>query len=208
MQKLSILGMLAGTTLLCASPVSLQLSPQGKLSVSLGTANAEIGRPWTATSVAGVNRRVARRTARRAYYAENYGYQSGLGAGYPYNAASGYYAAGIGVGAAGTGYYGDRTGYVGTGYRYGVVPIGTVTAYPWRNGSYVEGGYWPGRFGALDGNANAGYTNAAYTSGGAGGDARYYNGNAYRTRVYVTRRIPSGSYYGPVCDPWNDRSCR
>ena len=143
MRKLSILGIMAGTTLLCASPVSLQLSPQGKLSVSLDTASAEIGRPWTATSIAGVNRRVARRAVRRAYYADNYGYRSGRGAGYPYNAASGYYAAGTGVGAAagtGIGY-----GYgVGTGYRYGVVPRGTVTAYPWRNGSYVEGGYWPG----------------------------------------------------------------
>src|SRR5262245_35515160 len=106
MRKLSILGILAGATLLCAFPVSLQLSPQGKLSVSLDTASAEIGRPWTATSIAGVNRRVARRAARRAYYADNYGYH-GLGRGYP-------------------------------------VPRGTVTAYPMRNGSYVEGGYWPG----------------------------------------------------------------
>ena len=68
MKKLSILGLLAGTALLGAVPVSLQLSPQHWLSVSLDSANAEIGRPLTPGSVAGVHRRVERRTARRGYY--------------------------------------------------------------------------------------------------------------------------------------------
>ena len=62
MKKLSMLGLLAGTTLLCAFPGSLQLS-QDKLSVSLDTASARVGRPLTPVSVAGV----ARRTERRAY---------------------------------------------------------------------------------------------------------------------------------------------
>ncbi len=68
MKKLSILGLLAGTALLSAVPVSLQLSSQHKLSVLLDSANAEIGRPLTPGSVGGVHRRVERRTARRGYY--------------------------------------------------------------------------------------------------------------------------------------------
>ena len=61
MKTLSILGLLAGTALLSAVPVSLQLSPQHKLSVSLDRANAVIGRPLTPGSVAGVHRRAVRR---------------------------------------------------------------------------------------------------------------------------------------------------
>ena len=54
--------------ILCATPVSLRISPEGNVSLSLTSATAEIGRPLTATSVAGVNRRVNRRANRRAYY--------------------------------------------------------------------------------------------------------------------------------------------
>ncbi|MBX9845734.1 MAG: hypothetical protein K2Z80_28410 [Xanthobacteraceae bacterium] len=238
MRKLSILGIMAGTTLLCASPVSPQLSPQGKLSVSLDTANAAIGRPWTATSIAGVNRRVARRTARRAYYADNYGYQSGLGAGYPYNAASGYYAAGTGVGfgvgtgfglgtgygfgvapryryAAGTGYYGDGTGYgVGTGYRYGVAPRAAAAAYAMGNDSYAARAYRPGGwFGAWGGNTNAGTSNVATTNAGYV-NAAYTNtgGDAryYYGNVYPTRAyVARGILSGSYYGPvCNPRSDR
>jgi len=59
--------------ILCATPLSLRFSPQGNVALSTDSASAEIGRPLTATSVAGVNRRVHRRAHRRGYYG-NYGY--------------------------------------------------------------------------------------------------------------------------------------
>jgi hypothetical protein len=68
MNKLSALGVVIGATLLCATPLSLQWSHEKSVSLSLDTANARIGRPLTPGSVAGVHRRVYRRTARRAYY--------------------------------------------------------------------------------------------------------------------------------------------
>ena len=54
--------------ILCATPVSLRVSPEGNVSLSFNSATAEIGRPLTATSVAGVHRRHARRAYRRGYY--------------------------------------------------------------------------------------------------------------------------------------------
>ena len=65
--KLSMLGIIAGAMLLTATPLSLQWS-QGNVALSPDSADARIGRPLTATSVAGVNRRVHRRAYRRAYY--------------------------------------------------------------------------------------------------------------------------------------------
>jgi hypothetical protein len=67
MKKLSMLGIIAGAALLTATPLSLQWS-QKTVALSLDSADARIGRPLTATSVAGVNRRVHRRAYRRAYY--------------------------------------------------------------------------------------------------------------------------------------------
>src|SRR6476646_230082 len=58
--------------ILWATPLSLRLSPEGNVTLSVDSASAEIGRPLTATSVAGVNRRVHR----RGYYG-NYGYGYG-----------------------------------------------------------------------------------------------------------------------------------
>jgi hypothetical protein len=62
--------------ILCATPISVRLLPEGNVVVSVDSASAEIGRPLTATSVAGVNRRVHRRAYRRGYYG-NYGYGYG-----------------------------------------------------------------------------------------------------------------------------------
>lgn len=76
------------TCILCAAPVSLRLSPDGNVSLSAGTASAEIGRPLTATSVAGVHRRQARRAYRRGYsgYGEyNQPYRYGYGTYQPYS---------------------------------------------------------------------------------------------------------------------------
>ena len=67
MKKLSVLGIIAGAALLTATPVSLQWS-QKNVVLSLDTADARIGRPLTATSVAGVHRRVHRKAYRRAVY--------------------------------------------------------------------------------------------------------------------------------------------
>ena len=74
--------------ILCATPLSLRLSPEGKVTLSTDSVSARVGRPLTATSVAGVNRRVHRRAYRRGNYG-NYGYgygtyQPSYGYGYAY----------------------------------------------------------------------------------------------------------------------------
>ena len=59
--------------ILCATPLSVRLSPQGTVTLSADGASAEIGRPLTAGSVAGVHRRAHRRAYRRGYYGYDYG---------------------------------------------------------------------------------------------------------------------------------------
>jgi hypothetical protein len=65
MKQLSMLGVIGGAALLIAAPLSLQWS-QKNLSLSLDSAEARTGRPLTATRIAGVSRRVHRRTYRCA----------------------------------------------------------------------------------------------------------------------------------------------
>ena len=106
MKKLSVFGIIGGAALLAAAPFSLQWS-QGTVTLSVDSADARVGRPLTALSVAGVQRRSYRRAVRSTVYA---------------GAAAG--AVGYGVGA----YYGGY-GYpaytalsspsYGTGYGYG-----------------------------------------------------------------------------------------
>ena len=67
MKKLTTLGIIAGAALLTATPFSLQWS-QKSVALSLDSADARVGRPLTATSVVGVNRRVHRRAYRRGHY--------------------------------------------------------------------------------------------------------------------------------------------
>src|SRR5215831_2286426 len=82
MKKLGMLGIIGGAAILTAVPLSLQWS-QKNVTLSLASAEAQ-ERPLTATSVAGVSRRVHRRTYRRAAYASAvagvgpYGYGSSL----------------------------------------------------------------------------------------------------------------------------------
>ncbi len=67
---------------LCTTPLSVRLLPERNLALSVDSALAEIGRPLTPGSVAGVNRRVHRRAYRRGYYATAapYGqYRNGYG---------------------------------------------------------------------------------------------------------------------------------
>jgi len=54
--------------IVCATPLSVRLLPAGIAALSVDSASAEIGRPLTAGSVAGVNRRVHRRAYRHGYY--------------------------------------------------------------------------------------------------------------------------------------------
>lgn len=88
MRTISVLGITALTAaLITAAPVSLDWSPAKTLSLSFDAAQARIGRPLTPGSVAGVSRRVGRRTYRRGVY---------------------YGAAAAGAAATGAYYYGRR----------------------------------------------------------------------------------------------------
>jgi hypothetical protein len=66
MKKLSLFACI-GAALVCAAvPASFNWSPANVTLLSLHTAEARVGRPLTATSVAGLSRRVHRREYRRA----------------------------------------------------------------------------------------------------------------------------------------------
>ena len=59
MKKISVIGAtLLGAAVLCATPISLHLSQDKGMSLSVDKAQARIGRPLTPGSVAGVHRRV------------------------------------------------------------------------------------------------------------------------------------------------------
>jgi len=68
MRKLTLIGAtVVGAVVLSASPVSVKWSAERNLSVSQDRAVAEVGRPGTPGSVAGVHRRAERRAIRRGY---------------------------------------------------------------------------------------------------------------------------------------------
>ena len=109
----------AGATALCAgilctTPYSLSVTPQGSVSLSMDRAAALIGHPLTPMSVAGVHRRAMRRTY-------------GVGANLGYHPVA--RAAIYGATAAGAGYYGAGYGY-GAGYSYPSYGYGYGTGYP------------------------------------------------------------------------------
>jgi len=64
MKRLTVACTALAASMLCATPVSLHWSPTTTPSVTVDSADARIGRPLTATSVAGVNRRMHRRAYR------------------------------------------------------------------------------------------------------------------------------------------------
>ena len=69
MKKISVIGAtLAAAAMLCAAPISLQLSQDKGLSLSVNKAGAVVGRPLTPGSIAGVHRRHERREYRRGSY--------------------------------------------------------------------------------------------------------------------------------------------
>jgi hypothetical protein len=115
MKKLSLFASVSAAVVCAAVPVSFNWSPANVTLLSLDTAEARVGRPLTATSVAGVNRRVNRREYRRA-------------------------AAGVAVGAAVVGGAAAGT-YVGApAPAYGPGPAVAVAA-PYGGPGY---GYGPG----------------------------------------------------------------
>ena len=73
MKKISVIGAtLLGAAVLCAAPISLHLSQDKGMSLSVDRAQSRIGRPLTPGSVAGVHRRYERRAYRRGYYGQRY----------------------------------------------------------------------------------------------------------------------------------------
>src|SRR6188508_3106332 len=73
MKKISVIGAtLVAAAVLCAAPISLQLSQDKGLTLSVDKARAVIGRPLTPGSVAGVHRRHHRRAYRHGYYGHGY----------------------------------------------------------------------------------------------------------------------------------------
>ena len=76
MKMLSVIVLIGGAALLTAAPVSLHRS-QNTVALSLDSADARIGRPRTAMSVAGVQRRGYRRAYRGAVYRGVAGYGAG-----------------------------------------------------------------------------------------------------------------------------------
>jgi hypothetical protein len=68
MKKMSMIGAtLLGAAVLCAAPISLHQSQHKGLSLSLDSADARVGHPLSAGSVAGVHRRATRRAVRHGY---------------------------------------------------------------------------------------------------------------------------------------------
>jgi hypothetical protein len=104
-----LLGAALGAALLSAAPISLHWSSTAAPSLSIDRAHARIGHPLSPGSVAGVNRRVNRRTARRAYYG---GGVAAAGA-----AAASYGVAGVN-GGYDTGYSPDYGGGYNNLYSY------------------------------------------------------------------------------------------
>jgi hypothetical protein len=151
---------IATSAFACATLLSFGWSQQSGVSLSVESAQARIGRPWTPLSVAGVARRHYRRAAVGAAVA---------GAGL----AAGAYYSGYGTG----GYYGTYGGYP-SGY------YGAYSGYPsGYYGTYAAGGYPGGYYGAY------GYPSGYYGAYAAGGYyGGYANDGVYANRSYVTGR--------------------
>ena len=67
MKKLGMLGVALVASILCATPISLDWSPNTLPALSVERADARLGRPLTPMSVADVNRQIDRRTYRQNY---------------------------------------------------------------------------------------------------------------------------------------------
>lgn len=131
MSKLSQFAASVGAALVCAAvPASFNWSPANTTLFSLDMAEARVGRPLTATSVAGVSRRVHRRGYRRA----------AVGA-----AAVGAAAYGVGSYYGGYGYPASSYGSYSYSYGYPGYSYGSSYGYP----AYGYGGYYRPGYRAL-----------------------------------------------------------
>jgi len=120
MKKLNLFASVS-TALVCAAvPASFNWSPASLTLFSADTAKAEVGRPLTATSVAGVNRRVNRREYRRAAAGAVVGAAAVGAAATAATIAAGPPPAPIAVAAPGPGV--AAAPYGGQGYGYGPGP--------------------------------------------------------------------------------------
>jgi hypothetical protein len=156
MKKLTVFGIIGGAALLAAAPCSLQWS-QGTVTLSIDSADARIGRPLTALSVAGVQRRSYRRAARSTVYAGAAG------------------AAGYGVGA----YYG------GYGYPAYSAPSAPSYGTGYGYGSYYGSSSYPSSSYAGYGYPSYGY--AGYSAPSYGYDSSYRPGYRAARRVAIHR---------------------
>jgi hypothetical protein len=129
MKKLGLSAVSVSAALVCAAvPFSFHWSPANAPSISIDQAEARVGRPLTATSVAGVSRRVQRRAYRRAATGAAVGATAagayvGPSAPAPYSRPV---AAGYGPGPVPAPYYGP----VAAGYGPGPGPTGAILVNP------------------------------------------------------------------------------
>ena len=131
MKRVSTLGIIAAAAFFCAAPLSLQWSPAKSPSLALDTANARIGHPGTAMSVAGVHRRAMRRT---------YGVGANLGR-HPVARAAAVGAVAAGAAATGAGW-----GWGGWGWNrplFASARVGTFGGFGGGSGLLIPsmGGY-------------------------------------------------------------------
>ncbi len=115
MKKLTLFTAALGAAFIVATPISLNWSSATGSLLSLDNAEARVGRPLTPGSIAGVHRRVERRTYRRGVYygaaaAGAYG-AYGYYYGRPYSYGQSYYY--------GQPYYYGQSYYYGQPYYYG-----------------------------------------------------------------------------------------
>ena len=123
MKMLSVIVLIGGAALLTAAPVSLHRS-QNTVALSLDSADARIGRPRTAMSVAGVQRRGYRRAYRGAVYRGVAGYGAGsYYSGYSSPAYSAPYYGGYGYPRYSAPYYGSGYGSYYDGYGFSTAPL-------------------------------------------------------------------------------------
>ncbi|MGX0960213.1 hypothetical protein AB7M63_000662 [Bradyrhizobium japonicum] len=163
MGKLAI----ATSTVAAAALLSFGWSEQHGVSLSVESAQARVGRPFTPLSVAGVARRQYRRAA--------YGYGAGV------------VGAGLAAGAIGTAAYYGGGPYAGTSWGYPGSYYGSYGGYPGYYGGYANRSYVTGRP-TLFPRYYGGYDTGGYYDAYAAGYPASYYGGGYANRSYVTGR--------------------
>ena len=163
---------------LCAVPFSLRVSP-GRVSVSLDRAAAEIGRPLTPMSIAGVNRRSVNRRAyyrSAAYQSSNY-HETEYGTSQPSNTYDSAYAANPPSNAYPPGY---GTYQMSSAYQPGY-------------GTYQQGDYYAPDYGTYQPGYGTYQTSGAYPPS----YGTYQQGDNYAPD-YGTYQPGYAAYYRPI----------